>query len=690
MPLIVDLEIPYVEQASIDVDARADEEAWSEAVPLGDYVTFQPRADEEPLSQTETRLLADRDFLYCHFVAHDPEPAKVRAGIGRRDSRFGDDFVGIYVDPAGTAQRAYLFAVNPLGILMDGVRVAGTTQGDDVSWDAGFRAAGRRTDQGYEVELAIPWRAIRHPRELDKVGIMAFRHIARAGERSSWPAMDPNTQGLLVQEALLDGPSELPTNYGLDLIPELSFGWTDEGPANHRLGASGVFPGLTIRAQPGPSATVLGTFNPDFSQVESDATQIDVNQRYALYLQEKRPFFLDGSEWFRHPLGDLVYTRSMRVPLGGARATVESNRLAAAGLYVLDALPGPSVSEGGGWTERQLEGETASAAVLRARASLAGDGQVGLLLSDKSILGTPMANRVGGADVRVRLTDGLTANASAMGSWTGLASGRSISGPAGSLRLAWSAKHPFAGTWANAISPGFRAENGYVTAVDRIGGGSWAGLNINPPSKAVPKISLTPFSVWYAARTSGQLRDLGMEPNLRIQLGNGASVEAGSVVAGEAYEDEWLSKARAWGWVGGPWTSWLWVGAGASTGSAPLYDELDPREGRQHTANADLTFQPVPALSLGGSARWERFEEGGEALYEGWVGRAKAEVFLSRSVWGRLVVDGSTFEASRGADLLLAWEHRPGSALYAGAQLGQTDDELSWGVLGKASWALGI
>lgn len=101
MPQPADLHIPYVDQASVEVDARRDEGVWASAMKVPDgFLQFQPRPDTPPTGDTEVWLLADR--LYLYWVAHDPEPDKIRASLGRRDTRFDDDFVGFYVDPTGT------------------------------------------------------------------------------------------------------------------------------------------------------------------------------------------------------------------------------------------------------------------------------------------------------------------------------------------------------------------------------------------------------------------------------------------------------------------------------------------------------------------------------------------------------------------------------------------------------------
>ena len=130
---VVDSDIPYIEQAEIELDAVASEPAWQEALVVDDFLTFAPSFDQAPTGTTVARVLADARGLWFHFTTTDPEPDKIRAGLGRRDTRFQDDWVAVYVDPAGEGQRAYLFLVTPLGVQADGVNVSGADE--STAWD---------------------------------------------------------------------------------------------------------------------------------------------------------------------------------------------------------------------------------------------------------------------------------------------------------------------------------------------------------------------------------------------------------------------------------------------------------------------------------------------------------------------------------------------------------------------------
>ena len=123
MPLAID--IPKVPQAEIVIDGRIDESDWDGAALISGFVSYRPSPDKPPRADTQVRILSDDQTLYVSFVAHDPEPEAVRAGMGRRDTRRDDDYVGMVLDPLGTGERGAVFIVNPLGIQMDGTHVRG-------------------------------------------------------------------------------------------------------------------------------------------------------------------------------------------------------------------------------------------------------------------------------------------------------------------------------------------------------------------------------------------------------------------------------------------------------------------------------------------------------------------------------------------------------------------------------------
>lgn len=689
MPTPIDFQLPHLEEAAIVIDARANDPAWDSAPVVEDWVVYWPAPDAVPEVHARARMVTDERGLYVFYEVIDPEPDRVRARIAKRDDVWGDDLVGIYLDPAGQAQRAYLFFVNPLGCQADATRLAG--QDDEFSWDGQWESAGRLTDTGFEVEFFIPWTTVRHPADMSTLGISLLRSTGRSGERAGWPRRDPDVSGILVQEYLVGGPGEIGVHRGLQLVPTLTAGWTDQGPDDSRLSYGGVAPGLTIRYDPSPALTLLATGNPDFSQVESDAAQVDVNQRHALYFEEKRPFFLEGREWFDHEGQPLVYTRSMAQPRYGARATVEAGGWQAAALHVLDSAPQGSVSEGDGWDDDELldaNGSRRSAldTAFRLRRTTGDDGYVGVIYTDKALLGGAW-NRVGGIDGRARLSDGVTASGTVLYSGTTYKGGELRQSPAGQGRIELESRDNDAWIWAGAQPSEFMAENGYVIFSDWAGGEMGAAHNFYPRSPRVPWVSVRPFGVSAFWRPSdGTLRDFHYGPEVEMRFSNNLSLDLEAYQATTVYAGERLQFRRVDLSASGSPAKWLVLRGGVEAGEGPFYST---GEIGSYTAASMRASVPLERMRLGQDVEFERLTNiaTGDAYYSGVVSRSRLEVYATRSLWARAILDYDSFDEEKTLSVLGAWQTGPARAIYLGGALGDGGEEaMNWQVFAKASW----
>ena len=699
MPVPIDLDIPHVERAQIAVDARDDEAAWAGALELTGFVTHYPTYGDEPAGQTRVRVLSDPQALYVFIDAFDPEPQRIRATVGRRDALAANDSVGVYLDTAAEAQRAYAFNVTASGVQTDGTVMADGSE--DYAWDGVWASEARVTEDGWQAELAIPWRTVRHPRQTDRIGLTLFRSISRLSESSSWPALREDVNGGLIQQAVLGGPGELPRSAGLDLIPELATAWTEEGPDEERLGLPGLYPGLTMRWTPRPATSVLATVNPDFAQVESDSPQLDINTRYALSYEEKRPFFLEGQEWFDHPFDRMMYTRSMGAPVYGLRSTVERAGWTGAVLHVLDRDPLPSVAEGGGWTEEDLGDRAAFETVARLRRRVGEDSHVGLYLSDRSVLagdgGEALGNHLAAVDGRVRLSERVVVESSAMGAATTLTDGEALLGAAGNLKLTRSSKHLLVGASGRYIGPGFRNENGFLTYTDEVMTGGYLTLRGYPDLPWLSQVRFSPVTGQLRTFTDGEVRGAKVKPTCWLQLGGRGSAFFAYDHAGEEYAGAWLASR-----VGAAHSFWtfrrLELYNGVTYGQQPWYDADDPDVGLKLRGLFGFSVNPHPQLALGLDATAEQFTLRGDTAYTALLGRGRIDAFFTRYLWLRLIADHERtvtdeLELEQSGELLLAWERAPGKAVYVGGRVTpppstSPGEPVEWLAQGKASWVL--
>jgi Domain of unknown function (DUF5916) len=283
-----------------------------------------------------------------------------------------------------------MFGVNALGVQLDGVRTEGAVSaanpfGGSIDYNPDFfyESKGRVTGDGYEVELRIPFKSLRLPGlGAQAWGFNVHRFSPSTGYEDTWTDVRRAGASFIAQEGTLTGFHDLERGVVTEVQPfitsaaagvrDASGGFSRESPtttagANVRLG----FTQLSLDA----------TFNPDFSQVESDAGLVTVNERFALYVPDKRPFFLEGSELFATP-NQLVYTRRLVDPSVGGKVTGKLGAYSVAVLSALDHLPAGN----------------AQFNIARARRDLGGSSTMGLTATDRE-QGSGF-NRVVAADAR--------------------------------------------------------------------------------------------------------------------------------------------------------------------------------------------------------------------------------------------------------------------------------------------------
>ena len=341
-------EIPRLE-ASIQIDGKLDELVWSQATRLTGFWQYQPVDGRRAEEQTEVLVWYAPDAIHFGIIAQDRSPASIRATVADRDNIDNDDHVILDLDTFHDHRRAFFFGVNPLGVQSDGVRSEGAGQvsslipgsvdkNPDFTWDS----KGRITDRGYEVEIRVPFKSLRYPgRGPQSWGFNATRIVQRTGYTDTWTDVRRANASFLGQEGAIAGLHDMRHGVTVEAQPFVTA--TAEGS---RDGATGEFTRESVDPDAGlnlrfgfSSYAIDATVNPDFSQVESDEGQVTVNERFALFFPEKRPFFLEGIELFGSPQ-TLVYTRRIVDPKAGAKLTGKFGQLGVAHLTAVDNTPG--------------------------------------------------------------------------------------------------------------------------------------------------------------------------------------------------------------------------------------------------------------------------------------------------------------------------------------------------------------
>jgi hypothetical protein len=227
--------IAHFDQAPI-IDGRLDEPIWQQAAVLKDFYQIQPGDNIKPSKTTEVLLGYDAKFLYIAFRAPD-EQSKVRATVAKRDQIWDDDTVGMFLDTFADQRRAYAFFFNPLGVQADGILTEGN--GEDYSIDIVMESKGVVTEEGYTVEIAIPFKSLRYEAGKGKLwGAHFFRRIKRFdNELDSWMPVSRDKSGNLNQAGRLTGFEDISTERTLELIPSLTLSETGKRVSALPVGA---------------------------------------------------------------------------------------------------------------------------------------------------------------------------------------------------------------------------------------------------------------------------------------------------------------------------------------------------------------------------------------------------------------------------------------------------------------------
>lgn len=484
------------------IDGAVDDAVWLDALELELDYEVRPGENIEPPVRTVAMIGYTTSHLLVAFKAYDPDPEAIQARLCDRDDMYSDDWVAIVLDTYNDQRRAYDFFSNPFGVQGDQIEAA---SGGGGSWDAIWDSAGRITSFGYEVEMAIPFNCLGFQKSSD-IQTWGF-DLVRSYPRSVrhhiglFPR-DRNNNCYFCQAEKLVGFEGASPGRNLEIIPTVSSVMTQEysnptkSPALETTISNDTQIGVTASWGFTPNMTLNATLNPDFSHVEADVAQLDINTQFALYYPEKRPFFMQAADFFNTRM-DAVYTRTIADPLWGAKVTGKAGANAIGAFTARDEITNLLFPGNQGSESTSLDLKT-DGSVFRYRRDFGSASNIGALVTDRR--GGSYANSVAGidGDLRLSLTDRLRVQI--LGSTTRY--------PAEVISEFDQPDGDFAGVAIDAfyihntqtwdwyahyrdISPGFRADLGFMPQADlryadvgwghtweRDPGGSWTMLNL--------------------------------------------------------------------------------------------------------------------------------------------------------------------------------------------------------------------
>ncbi|NMP32500.1 hypothetical protein HII17_13100 [Thalassotalea sp. M1531] len=317
--------IPYVDLPVV-IDGELDEPIWQDAKVIQIDTVTSPYDNTPSPVKTEARIIDNGKYLSIAFIAYDPEPNKIIASIGKRDTKWLDDVIGIQLDPLNNRRVTYSFFVNPYGVQNDQTFNEVTGEANEL-WDGIWYSHGKLTEFGYQVELAIPYHILNFdqskttkqwPFELVRI----FPRDKRL--RISSIALDRDNVCWLCQYPMATGFEKATASNNIQITPSLVVNHNEQRDIYDNTADwqddTDIDASLDVRWGITPKTTLYATLNPDFSTVESDEGQLNVNKKFSLFYDEKRAFFLENADYF-DTLADLVYTRNIADPDYGVKFT---------------------------------------------------------------------------------------------------------------------------------------------------------------------------------------------------------------------------------------------------------------------------------------------------------------------------------------------------------------------------------
>jgi hypothetical protein len=653
------------------IDGNLDDDIWQQAQLLNkDFIAFEPVYGEVLPQKTVVRMAYDSKNLYVALHCYDTEPEKIKTSITKRDNIWNDDWAGIYLDSLGSKQSAYGFMVNPNGIQADGLDSA--VSGRDVSPDFVWYSAGRVTDNGYQVEIRIPLRSIRYKRGKSvKMGILFIRYISRLGMSGSWPEVKPGSGMLNAQAPAVFRDLKAPLN--LELLPNIVYGRNNERKNPDGWGKTDVFHNIGVGIKYGIASSVTAdiTINPDFSQVESDAFQTEVNRRYPIFYSEKRPFFMEGTDvynFFVMPQGHMmtaVHTRRIVDPNWGAKLTGALGKATFGILSAADQWPGLA------WNGEvnPYEGNSAYFTIARGKYSLGGDNYIGGLYSGREF--ADGYNRVVGADLMHRFFTHHQASLSLLQSYSREPDGeKRTSGSGLNCYYIYDTKPFIVQAGYERYGAHFQMDSAFQRRTGISNGYIWIAPKFYPNPKKISWLKLIrpQFIAQYLHDYTTNMNDKYLSPQIILNFTRQGYVQISYGIASESWVNQTFDQYYIEMYAGAQLTKWLNLTGSFIRGDRIYYDMVDPYLGWGTTFGMDVTVQPSKKLNQYFGFYYTDFyrKSNDEKIYEVNIVNSRTTYQFNKYFFVRAILQYDSYQHKLLTDFLGSCTVIPGTVLHLG------------------------
>jgi len=640
------------------VDGVLDDAAWAhEPYPLEPWVSYNPLRGEPAKQRTSVWIAYDRDAIYFAFRCFDDDPSKIRTTITRRDNAWNDDWIGLSLDSTRAGQVAYHMFVNPSGIQIDALN---TGKNEDSSPDWVWQSAGRVDNDGYVVEIRLPLQSIRFRGGSDvRMGVLFFRHNSRMGVSWSWPSIAPG-QWVFESHAPLVF-DELRQPRVLEVIPSATVSTNQTREAAQSWGAAssnGDF-GASVKYGLTSTITLDATINPDFSQVESDAFQVEVNQRFPVFFDEKRPFFMEGLGLFNlagtggdSSMRTAVHTRRIVDPAAGVKLTGTAGRQTFALLSASDTSP--------------ADGADKVFTIGRALRNYGNGQYIGALVTDTE-RGVEH-NRVAAADMSFRHGANVSWNAAVLHSDSQTASGEPPQGNGAQTQLMYNTRRLTLMSHVEHFDRGFQMDTAFLNRVGVTRTWDYAEVQFYPTGQFAWIKRVAPM-VWSTAardRVQGGTESQ-LLPGIRFNFVRQGNLRLDYSRGHETFAGQRFTTGRAHADGGAQLTRWLNVRGTIERADAIYYDPAAPFGGIQSERNVSIDWQPSAKLAHNLSYNFVKFDRTtGEKVYSVHIVNLRNTYQFNSRFFLRGIAQFDSMRRRLLGDFLASYELMPGTVAHVG------------------------
>jgi hypothetical protein len=683
---------------AIRIDGSLDDPGWQDAARANGFCEHSPGDQTKPPVDSEAWATYDDENFYVALIAYD-DPSAVRVSLCDRDAIFQDDYFGLMFDTYGDLAWAYEMFVNPLGLQGD-LRMDHSGE-EDIAFDLVWDSRGRVTDRGYQVEIAIPFSSLRFPDREEQVWRFNFwrDHQRDVRRRYTWSATNRDEACWMCQWGTLRGIRGIRPRTNIDLIAsavgQLATTRTPPYDPGAHFAEQDPEGELSLNARYGlssSSSTELA-INPDFSQIESDVGQIDVNTTFALYYPERRPFFQEGSDLYQTLL-DVIHTRSIVDPQVAAKLTGTFGRTSLLYLAARDGNTPILIPGEEGSYQASAQDIRSFSNILRVRRTLLEDSHVGLTLTDRRFLeGVTGSGTLLSLDSFLRFLADYNCDVQAIvtytrepddtlitcdngycptfdeGRHTVAFDGESFAGYGLFAGVERHTRHWNTSTSYLELSPTFRADNGFITENGYRRVLFYSGLQFSPNRRWLSQWTAG-FDALRFWTTTGEFKRDYISPGIQGVFPGQTSVElelthSRESFAGQRFDNLLAGKlsmnSRPMGGLG--------FDVEIERSRTILRSFFNPHLANALEVSVAASIRPLSRLLLEPQAFYYRLDErhGGPNIFEGTIWRGRMSFQFSRACAARFVAQYDNVDEQLDLEPLLTYRINPFTIFYLGA-----------------------